>query len=151
MFKTPGGKFLGQYMSWPLWYADHVYRTVKERHGSKAARTAMQMFVIGLLAQNTDFDYTRTVLFGVMPTALGFGPQSSLNIVKMIRSLGTFDSERIEEAAGRVFTEDLIGLFPGYLASRELLKLAGQRNRARRGVRDGAVMRTRNTGPPPFR
>jgi len=122
MFKTPGGKFVGQYMSWPIWYLDHIGRIVKERHGAKAARTIVQAAVIGMIAKNTDFDYTRTVLLGAMPTALGYGPQSVLNFVKLVNSFGTWDSKKIEHASKEA-GDIILGLVPGYLAAKDIKEL----------------------------
>jgi len=124
LFKTPTGKFVGQYMSWPIWYGDHMIRMIKERHGAKAARTAAQMVIIGLLLENFDIDYTRTVLLGVMPESLGFGAQSVINIVKLIKSLGTFDSGKMEQAGKKVWKDVILGLAPGYLAAKDIKKFA---------------------------
>ena len=122
LFKTPTGKFVGQYMSWPIWYGDHLLRTVKERSGAKAARTAAQMVIIGLLLENFGVDYTRTVLLGVMPDALGYGAQSVVNMAKLIKSLGTLDSGKIEQAGKRVGNDVIVGLAPGYLSAKDIKK-----------------------------
>jgi len=127
MFKTPGGKFVGQYMSWPIWYLDHIGRIVKERHGAKAARTIVQAAVIGMIAKNTDFDYTRTVLLGAMPTALGYGPQSVLNFVKLVNSFGTWDSKKIKNASKEA-GDIILGLVPGYLAAKDIKELGESRD-----------------------
>ena len=129
MFKTPTGKFFGQYMSWPIWYADHIARIGIEwqgktggEAGKKLARTLVQAAIIGVLLENFDVDYTRTVLMGVMPTSLGYGPTSVISMLKLMKALSTYDSGKIEQASKRVYNDVVLGLLPGYLAAKDLKK-----------------------------
>ena len=120
LFKTPTGKFVSQYMSWSLWYADHLARIGKERQGGKAARTIAQAAVIYALLENFDLDYTRTVLFGAMPQSLGFGPQSLLNFVALIGSMKNSNYEEFEKALGTFLSEIGGGITPGYLVAKDI-------------------------------
>ena len=120
LFKTPTGKFIGQYMSWPIWYADHISRIVKERNGAKAARTAVQAMIVGLLVKEYGIDYTRTVLLGVFPDALGFGAQSVINFAHLGKTLGTFDAKKIAYAGTDTVEQLVLGLMPGYLGAKDL-------------------------------
>jgi len=120
LFKTPTGKLLGQYMSWPIWYADHMQRIVKERDGAKAARTIAQATLIYYLLDEYGIDYTRTVFLGAMPKALGFGAQSIANVALLLNTLGSGDTKKIKNTAKDVSSQLVLGLMPGYLGAKDL-------------------------------
>ena len=123
LFKSPTGKLVGQYMSWPIWYADHLVRMVKEESGfnrPKLARTAVQYMIIAYLAEEFGIDYTRTVLFGAMPKQLGFGVTSAVNVATMLNSFGSTDTKKIRRASEEAVGNMVLGLMPGYLGAKDL-------------------------------
>ena len=121
IFKTPTGKIVSQYMSWPIWYADHLARIVIERQGAKLGRTIAQAAIVYYIADKYGIDYTRTVLLGVMPKALGYTAQSIISIIKLLGAIGTMDMAKIEQAGKRVLKIPL-GYTPGYLAVKDIQK-----------------------------
>ena len=126
LFKTPTGRVVGQYSSWFLWYLDHNVRTVKERHGAKAARTVVQGTLLYYLAERWGIDYLKTFMFGVVPKGLGFLATSMIDTIKFLAAVGTMDAGRIKSAA-RSLTKIPFGVTPGYLATKDLQRaLAGE-------------------------
>jgi hypothetical protein len=123
MFSTTMGKIPGQYMSWPIWYADHIHRIAREKHGAKAARTLLQAAIIGMVANKTSFDYTRTVLFGTVPTSLGFAAEEVIGFLKLVNTLSSWDKKEISKASIDFAEDTVLGLTPGYLAAKDLKKL----------------------------
>jgi hypothetical protein len=126
VMKTPEGKLLTQYSSWGLWYADHLYRMVRERNGAAAARTAVQFLIFAGLAQTTGINYTNSMLIGAMPQGFGYVPGTIVDFCKLLYALwptfqGNYE-ENVEKAA-KQFGRSALGLVPGSSAAKEISKL----------------------------
>jgi len=119
--KTPTGKVVGQYTSWPVWYMDHIFRIVKERHGAKALRTLVQGMVIMYLLKRFGIDYTRTFLFGTVPETWGYTAESIKNLWNLGKALIRARSSDITRYGAEV-AKIPFGYTPGYLAYRDLIK-----------------------------
>jgi len=120
-FKSPTGKLMGQYSSWAMWYFDHMHRTIKERKGGKAARTAAQFAILAFVAQKFDYDYLKTVLLGVIPTGIGVIPSKIIGLAKFLQAVGVGDKRNIRRH-GKEALSSLLLFAPGYLAHKDVQK-----------------------------
>jgi hypothetical protein len=126
IMKTPEGKLLTQYSSWGLWYADHLYRMVKERNGAGAARTAVQFLIFSGLAYTTGINYTNSMLIGAMPQGFGYVPGVMIDVAKLMIALwpnGQPDQGKQIERAAKNLGKSALGLVPGSSAFKEIKDL----------------------------
>ena len=120
VFKSTIGKMFLQYMSWPISYADHLYRIARENNWStKGARTAAQVAIFGALYYQYGANYLSSVMFGTIPQAFGWAGQSLVDLGLFFASIGT---PQLRKRSKDVM-EDAWGIVPGYLSAKEIQKL----------------------------